>query len=220
MSKCTKCNVQINTSIKYCPLCQNKLSKISKEEDIFPKIEHDYQKHQLVLNILFLCSIFSICLSTFLNYSLNNKITWAWFVSLAIICFWLTLVTALKRRKYFLKMMFAEIFLIVIISIIWDYFTGWYMWSLNYCLPFLCAIYTITMLIMRIFIKHNIRDNIYNISINATMGLVPGILLIFNVVSVKWPAYISVVLSLLIICFLLVFNRHQLKTELARRFHI
>lgn len=218
--KCLRCNVFINSNVDVCPLCKNNIDNEEHGYDVYPIVENNTKKHSFIIKLLFLLSFIAVCISLFINFSISKKISWSLFVILAIICFWVTLVAGLRQKKYLLKMMFSEIFLIVILSIIWDYFTGFYMWSLNFVMPFLCAIYTCTMLIMRLFIKNNIKDNMINITINAAIGLVPGILLLFNVLTVVWPAYISVIVSIVIICFILVFNRRQLTDELTRRFHI
>ena len=119
-----------------------------------------------------------------------------------------------------MKMLFGEMILIILVSFLWDYMTGFKLWSINYCLPFLCSIYTFAILLMRLFRANLAKDFIFYATINAMIGLVPGFLLIFNKVSVLWPSYISVIISIVVLAFLLVFNKRQLGQELERRFHI
>ena len=219
MRKCLKCNVFIASSSSICPLCNTPVEN-GESEDVFPKVYYDYKHHSLLLNILKVCSIIAIVLCLFLNFTINRSISWAWFVIAGILSFWLTLTTALRGRKHFMKMLFAEMILIIIVSIIWDYFTGFHFWSINYCLPFLCSIYTICILLMRIFRANLAKDFIFYATINSMIGLVPGVLLIFNKVDVLWPSYVSVIISVIILVFLWVFNKRQVKNELERRFHI
>ena len=73
---------------------------------------------------------------------------------------------------------------------------------------------------MRIFRAKLAKDFIFYATINSMIGLVPGILLMFGDVSVVWPSYISVIISIVVLGFLLVFNHRQVKNELERRFHI
>ena len=219
MRKCLKCNVFIASSSRFCPLCNTPVESGS-EYDVFPIVHYDYKHHDILLNILKVCSIIATLLCLFLNYTINREISWSLFVIAGILSFWLTLVTALRGRKHFMKMLFVEMILIIIVSIIWDYFTGFHFWSINYCLPFLCSIYTICILLMRIFRANLAKDFIFYATINSMIGLVPGILLIFNEVTVLWPSYVSVIISMIILVFLLVFNKRQVKNELERRFHI
>lgn len=219
MRKCLKCNVFIASSSNVCPLCNTPVESGS-EYDVFPIVHYDYKHHDILLNILKVCSIIATLLCLFLNYTINREISWSLFVIAGILSFWLTLVTALRGRKHFMKMLFVEMILIIIVSIMWDYFTGFHFWSINYCLPFLCSIYTICILLMRIFRVNLAKDFIFYATINSMIGLVPGILLIFNEVTVLWPSYVSVIISMIILVFLLVFNKRQVKNELERRFHI
>ena len=64
------------------------------------------------------------------------------------------------------------------------------------------------------------KEFVFYAMINSIMGLVPGILIIFNKINVFWPSYISVILSIVILVFLFVFDIKQIKEELERRFHI
>ena len=219
MSKCLRCKATIESSAKICPLCNTPII-MENTYDVFPKIDYNYKNHELLYNVIKVCSIIAIVICLFINWTISKKISWSLFVILGIICFWLTLLTALKGRKHFMKMLFTEIILIIILSCIWDYSTGFKMWSINYCLPFLCSIYTMAILIMHLFRKKLAKEFIFYASINSMIGLVPGILLIFDKVTVYWPSYISVIISVIILAFLFVFNKKQVKNELERRFHI
>ena len=219
MRKCLKCNVSIASNTNVCPLCNTSVDK-GEYEDVFPRIEYNYKNHSLLFNILKVCSLLAIFICLFVNFVVSRSITWSWFVIAGIISFWITLVTVLKGRKHFMKMLFVEIIIIIIISILWDYFTGFHLWSINYCLPFLCTIYTISILLMRLFRQKIVKDFIFYATVNSMIGLVPGILLLFDKVTVLWPSYISVIISVVILVFLLVFNKRQVTNELERRFHI
>ena len=214
MRRCLKCNVDIASNADICPLCQTPIEK-AKGNNVFPELEFNYKHHSLLLNILKVCSLIAIIICLFINFTISRAITWAWFVIAGILSFWLTLVTALRGRKHFMKMLFAEMILIIVV-----YFTGFNFWSINYCLPFLCSVYMVLILLMRLFRRNLAKDFIFYATINSMIGLVPGVLLIFNKVSVTWPSYISVILSIVILVFLTVFNKRQVKNELERRFHI
>lgn len=219
MSKCRKCNVLVLSDTNKCPLCNNPISN-DGGNNVFPKIDYDYHHHHFLIKLLFFTSLCALFICFFINYTISKKISWSWFVGAGILTFWITLIAGLRGRKHFIKMLFGEMVLIIIISIIWDYFTGFNMWSINYCLPFLCSSYMISILIMRIFRKKIQKEFVFYATINSLIGLIPGVLIIFDKVSVLWPSYISVILSIVILVFLLVFNKRQLKNELERRLHI
>ena len=219
MIKCNKCNVNINTEVKSCPLCNSPLEN-HQGIDVFPMTIFDYKRPNLLLKLLFACSLIATLICLFINYSVSSKISWAYFVALAIFSFWLTLIQAIRGRKNFIKMLFLEMMTILLLSYILDKSTGFKMWSINYCLPFLCVIYMISILIMLVFKRKFKKEFVFYAMINSIIGLVPGILIIMHKINVYWPSYISVILSIIILVFLLVFDIKQIKSELERRFHI
>lgn len=219
MKKCYKCNVNINTINTKCPLC-----KSSIDDDIcdpvFPVIPNMYTKHSLVFKLLLFLSIFGCILCTIINQLVSKKVSWSLFVIAGIISFWITLTVSMKRRNNFMKLLFAEVILILISSIVWDYFTGWYFWSITYVLPLLCISYVSTLFILRIFIKNIFENYIIYIYINLLIGLVPLYFILKDKLTNEWPSIICVIFSILSILILGIFNHKQMKNELERRLHI
>lgn len=219
MKTCYKCNVKINTNVEECPLCHNILEEKNKGENIFPTIESKYQLREILEKIFKLLAISSVFISIFLNYVISKEISWSLFVVAGITSFFITLNITLKTRKNFMKLLFAEFNIILFSSILWDIFTGFYKWSLNYVLPLTCISYIVAIFIMRIFFKYYIKDYVFYIVTSCLIGLSPIILLIFNVVTVRWISYISVCISIFVIALMYVFNKKSLQKELERRLH-
>ncbi len=220
MKKCYKCNVLVNSNIPRCPLCQTNIDGDNKDESVFPVIPNMYKKHKLVFKLLLFLSVFGCVLSTIINYIMDRKIGWAWFVIAGIISFWITFIIGVKRRHNFMKLLFAEVMLLLISSIIWDYFTGWYFWSITYVLPFLCIVYIATLFFLRIFLKNVFKDYVIYIYINSLIGLAPLYFIIRNKLSMEWPSILCVVFSIISILALAIFNHKQMMNELERRLHI
>ena len=154
MKKCYKCNVSINSSALKCPLCNSKLEDDNKDESVFPIIPNVYIRHKFYLKFLLFISILGCLLCTIINYFISDKISWSCFVVAGIVSFWVTLIVGIKQRNNFIRLLFAEAILILIASVIWDYFTGWHYWSITYVLPFLCISYITTLFFLRIFSKN------------------------------------------------------------------
>ncbi len=219
MIRCSKCGVIINAGGNTCPLCGSTLNK-TLDNQVFPQVDWDFKHHNLLVKLLLFLSLTALCISCFVNLAISHHITWAWFVGAGIISFWFSLSTALKERKHFIRMLFAEMLIILLISVIFDYKTGWHKWSVSYCLPFLTSIYMLAILIMRLFLQRVHKDFTFYATINSLIGLIPGIFIITNYITTLWPSYISVILSIVILVFMLVFNKRQLANELERRLHI
>lgn len=219
MNKCPKCDVILKTDNNVCPLCHNKII-LEENNSIYPKIKSTYRNHNLLMKISLFTSICGIIFSLLINYWIYNEISWSIFVILGIISFWLTFSMGMNHKQGFMRILFAEIISIIILSIIWDLLTGFHKWSLTYCLPFLCICYTITFLIIRIFTRYTKKEYILYTYLNSLIGLFPLYFILSNKLSTLWPSYISVSTSIFALIFLFIFNHHTLETEIERRLHI
>lgn len=219
MKKCNKCNVRVNINSLNCPLCKNILIDNEINDNIFPTIANNYQKHNLLFKILGLISICGILICLFINYLINKEISWSGFVIAGIACFWLTLKLAIFKGNNFMSILFKEFNLIILITFLWDYFTDFHKWSINYVIPFMAIIYIFFIFIMQIFYRKKIKEYIVLVYLNCLVGLLSGFLLLFDIITVKWPSVIAVNISIIILVFLAIFNNKHLRRELARKFH-
>lgn len=220
MKKCYKCNVTINSSLPLCPLCRSQIDKSNVDEVVFPIIPNMYRKHNLIFKLILFLSFLGCILCMMINYFINKEIGWSLFVIAGIVSFWITLIIGMKRRNNFMKLLFAEIMLVLISSIIWDYFTGWYFWSITYVLPFLCIAYIAVLFFLRLFLKNIFKDYIIYIYINSLIGIVPLYFVFRDMLIVQWPSVLCVMFSVVSILALAIFNHKQMMNELERRLHI
>ncbi len=219
MRKCFKCNININTNVEECPLCQSPLKGKEKTDDVFPVIMSNYNNHTLLYKLLLLISVTGILTCIFINYSISKHLTWSYFVIAAIGCFWATLLTAIQRRNYFLKLLFTELNVILIASILWDFITGWHNWSITFVLPLVCISYIVSIFILRLFIRRLLKDYIIYSYVNCLIGMIPLYFVLTNKVSIMWPSIACVVLCGFLMITLMIFNKKQVTSELERRFH-
>lgn len=221
MKKCYKCNISLNTKGTRCPLCQSIIDTSIECEDIFPVIENNNNRtYKLVYKILLFISIFGCITCLILNWLISKKISWSLFVIAGIISFWFTFVIGLKKRNDTIKLLFVEMILVLISSIIWDYFTGLHFWSITYVLPFISISYISALLIIRLFIKNVFKEHIIYIYINLLIGLLPLYFILKNKLTIEWPSIVCVIFSIFVILLLAIFNHKQMKDELERRLHI
>lgn len=220
MKKCYRCNVLINTKVQKCPLCSGSIENGELGENIFPIIPNIYVKHKLFFKLLLFLSISGSLISLIINYLVSNEVSWSWFVIAGIVSFWITFITGIKKRHNFISLLFVEAIIILISSIIWDYFTGWHFWSITYVLPFLCIAYITILFFLRIFLKNIFKDHVIYIYINSLIGLIPLYFIIKERLNVNWPSIICVIFSIFSILILAIFNHRQMKNEIERRLHI
>lgn len=219
MNKCNKCNVYINTKTSKCPLCGCNINS-SKGENVFPHINYLDKKYHLMKKILLFLSLCGIFVSLYINYSITHTLSWSYFVVLGIITFWITLIISLNSRKNLIKMLFLEMIILIILSLIWDYSTGFKLWSINYLLPFIIVLYLTLIFIIKLFIKRLESEFVFYASVSSLIGLIPGLLVLLDKLHVYFPSYICSILSIVMLIYLFVFNKKIIKDELEKRFHI
>lgn len=219
MKKCFKCKININSNIEECPLCRTPLDNKKKVDDPFPLVKSKFNNITLLYKLLLLISVIGILISVLINYSVSKKLSWSGFVIAAIGCFWATFLAAIKKKNYFFKWLFTELNVILAVTFLWDYITGWHNWSLTFVLPFICILYSILVFIFRLFIRNLLKDYIFYTYINCLIGLIPLYSILTNKVKIVWPSFVSVVICSFLMISLIIFNKKQVASELERRLH-
>ena len=217
MRICKKCNLKIRTNLDICPLCQNKLIG-KKEENVFPFIPNIYIKYSIFFKILIFISfvISSICITIDL---MIDKYHFSIFVLLGFICLFIILKTAFNNKDNLFKSILWQLIILSILSIIWDYLTGFHCWSITYVIPILCIICSINLAILSIVLKGYLEEEIFYFICIALIGIIPLIFIIMGI-SNQLPSIISILLNLICFVSLIIFRFKDVKEELKRRMHI
>lgn len=219
MSKCIKCNVEVNSVTNRCPLCNSELKKWKKEDSIYPNkvnVLNNALVKKIILLIMILCSVATFAV----NYFLTPNISWSLFVVIQIVIIGLIISRIMSGRNKVLKSLFTASFIICGISIFWDMYIGFKGWSLDYVLPSLCISYSIFVLILRIVNYLAFRENSSHIYLNIMLGFVPLILLFFNYINVPVLAYLSGILAFLNLLILLIFDWSDVKDFIMKKLHL
>ena len=193
MRICKKCNLKIKTDSDICPLCQNKLIG-KKEDNIFPNIPNIYRKYFTLFKMLLLISIIIslICITIDL---MINKYHFSIFVVLGFICLFIILKTAFNNKESLFKSILSQLIILSILSILWDYFTGFHYWSITYVIPILCIICSINLAILSIVLKDYLDEEMFYFICIALIGIIPLIFIIIGIPN-KIPSFTSLNLNI------------------------
>jgi hypothetical protein len=104
--------------------------------------------------------------------------------------------------------------------LLWDFFTGFSKWSINFVIPIL---FSCSMIALAVFAKvRNLKvaDYIIFLVIISVISIFSLLLIIFHAVSIIYPAVICFTLSIISLAFLLLFEGRSLLHELQRRMHL
>ena len=104
---------------------------------------------------------------------------------------------------------------------LWDVFTGWRGWSVDYLLPLaalavICSMWAITAA-QRLEVAEYM---IYLLEAGAFGVAIPLILLAIGVVNVLYPSLICVCVSFLMLVWLFLFKRKDMVREMQKKFRV
>jgi hypothetical protein len=224
MKKCDKCNIEIETNQKYCPLCHQVLSGETDPDfiEVYPeyisltrKILPTTKKAILFLMVL------SIVILGLINIFAYDGSYWSLIPIGSILYSWLVLrVGVLSRRNVAFRIAFLTTLLIGLLILI-DYrsFPDNNGWSVNYLMPILLFSCNIAISAIIWIRRLNYRDYFFYLLIVIIFSLVPLILVAFDVIVVLWPSLVAFGVAIFILLFLIVFYPKSIKEEIKKRFH-
>lgn len=227
MKHCNKCNLDVNTFKKTCPLCGELLDSDSEQSAVvlYPKYRVKAKKKNMALRvILFLLIVASITTVIANYYTFETfSLPWSAIVVASAIYIWILLRHTIMSKhimaKRFVVLSITTTILFIIIDLVSlpDYKLSW---SIDYMLPFVMIASIITILFILFIKKIKYRSYLLHLFASIFLGLIPLLLLILKVTSVDWPSLTSGCLSIVTFIGLFIFADEQTKTEIKKRFHI
>ena len=203
---------------------QRNFMKMLKKEEIsykeekneFPGCGEIQQKEdRKVMQIFsFLCIVVAVVCGM-LNYLTLETLNWFWFAAAGCFCGWLVVFVAYAKRRNILKNETWQLLIITVLCILWDHFTGWRGWSLDFVFPFgsLSVLGSVPVIAR---VNHlESEEYLYYFMQAAMIGCVPLILLWTDLVHYKIPSVVCVGISFLVLAGLFIFQ----KKNMTREFH-
>ena len=195
-----------------------KKEKISykEEKNEFPGCGEIQQKEdrKVMQTFSFLCIVVAVVCGM-LNYLTLETLNWFWFAAAGCFCGWLVVFVAYAKRRNILKNEAWQLLIITILCILWDHFTGWRGWSLDFVFPFgSLAVLGSVPVIARVNHLES-EEYLYYFMQAAMIGCVPLILLWTGLVHYKIPSVVCVGISFLVLAGLFIFQ----KKNMTREFH-
>lgn len=167
------------------------------------------------------CCIALAVISVVVNISVTPELYWSVIVAFGIVSMWLALAIGFFKRHNLLKNAMWQLLVITIGCIIWDAFTGWYKWSVNYVFPSVVIVILVSMWIITKIQMLTAKDYmIYYLMAIAYGFVLSSIFLLFHVATVGFPSAICAGFSFLTFIALVIFKHNDFKEELHKNFHI
>lgn len=219
MKRCLKCQVEVLDDTYVCPLCRRVLEGVGGGTRVYPKVQFNAKRYQLVKRMLYFMLLLIVTLFSVINYLIYNSLMGYIIVSASAIYFAVTVnYSVLHRANLAAKILVQTISAQLLIFII-DYAVGYTGWSINYVLPCICLFANLAILLLMIINHMNWQEYImYQLSMTV-LSLSQIILIVFKVIERPILATISVTISILILLGTIIFGDKSIENELIRRFH-
>ena|SRR5690606_22624424 len=223
MKRCTKCNLEVNSIRKTCPLCLSVLESDANDyEKKYPTPKFLPKRKSLLLRILAFLSIISIFISVFINVMTyeEGETIWSVIVIFNIAYFWLLIKSTFKREGNIpIRLVIQNIAIALLLYGI-DFFTGNTGWAINYVVPFITMASLLSILSLSIGSKYRYINHFPHIITAIFIGFIPILLYLFSWVDVLWPSLAAALLSFITILGMIIIGDSDTREEIKKRFHI
>ena len=221
MLHCDRCQVDLPGTPRRCPLCQGPLSgEPDSSKNVFPPLPagRDPATRRLLSWIAFL----TVCAATVcvtMNLILPSNGWWSLFVLAGLGSLWLNFGFVAKKRRNLPKTILWQVAVVSSIALLWDIFTGFHRWSLDYVLPLLCTGAMVAMSLVARLQHLHIQDYILYLVMDCVLGLAALALILTGAVRVVIPSAICFCAAVVFLAALIFFEGTALRAEISRRLH-
>lgn len=209
-------------------ICRNFVSILKKEgiachieESDFPGYNEKPSRTALTgLRIFSFTCTAAVVICWMLNYLLSPGEWWAGYVTAGVFCTWLLIMVGFRKRKNPLKNGMWQLVIVTAGSVLWDVFTGWRGWSVDFVIPLASLVTLLSMVILSAACRMEAAEYLFYLVQAGAFGLIPFILLLAGVVTVPYPSVICAGISLLFLIGLVIFKGKEFANEVQKKFRV
>ncbi len=203
-------------------MCGNSVPLTSDEEkmeEAYPDIPLAYESHLAIRIMVFISVTVAVC--SFAVYMIfPTDVNWPLFVLFGLASMWLSLSVILRKRYNIPKIIFWQVIIVSILSLFWDWQTGWFGWSIDYVIPFIYVAAILVMYVTAKIMKLSIKDYIMYAFLDALFGIIPITFIAFDIVRVLYPSILCVTASIIFVAAIFLFQGRSIREELDKRMHV
>lgn len=191
------------------------------EENDFPGVREQEKGigKKIFETFTFACiAIAVVC--AMVDFMINKRFDWSLFVAAGCLCTWFLVSVAYVKRRNLLKNAMWQLLLVTVIAVLWDVFTGWRGWSVDYVLPLLSLAVLLAIPVAAKVQRLETAEYLFYFLQACAFGWIPMILVFAGVVKDTYPSVICTGASLLTVAWLLIFRRRDMFREIQKKFRI
>ena len=223
MKKCEKCNVNVVTNKKQCPLCFNELDgEEEKVTNLYSDAKYSdrtTKKNILLTKIFSFLTIVVLAICAFINVMTGTQVLWSVLVGVGIAYIWILIRhTVFSRRGSFEKMFFQFLGLFAVVLT-----TNWIAggeWFWDFFVPS-ASLITTTILLFLLLVNKKRSDYVLSSFVMTIILIVLSVVLVcLSITSFKLLNWINIIYSGLFLLGILFFSGHQLRRALQKNLHV
>lgn len=208
---------------------QRNFSQILKEQGVkVEKVEPEYPKpdaqREVEIKVFrffsFICLAAAVIFGA-VYFNFQPEIPWPLFTAFGIGSMWLALAIGYVKRYNLMKNAMWQLIIVSAGCVLWDVFTGWHGWSIDFVVPIVSMVILLSMFIIAKVQKHTAKEYmIYFVMAGGYGVILPLILLLTGVLKVRLISFICVVVCFLFVAALVIFKGKEFRDEMHKKFHV
>jgi hypothetical protein len=222
MLRCEHCKVSLPGTQSCCPLCQSKpVGNPDGSRDRFPLLPESRRTvSRALVTWLAFVSVCAAAICITINITVPAGGWWSMFVLAGVASLWIDFAVVLKKQKNLPKSIIWQVIVVSLMAFVWDIFTAYKGWSLEYVLPILSASAMLALTVVAKARSLDIQDYILYLVIACVFGIVSFVLILTGAVRVVIPSAVNFCAAVVFLAFLLFFEGKALWAEIQRRLHL
>ena len=183
----------------------------------FPKTGKPSEQEMKVYKIYsFLCiAIVAAMLVTDLNF--HPRIRWTLFTAGGVVTIWIASSIGFFKRYNLLKNEMWQLLLVTVLAVLWDHFTSWRGWSVDFVLPFGALAVQCSMVVIAKVNRLEREEYLFYLVQSAGAGCIPLLLLWLNLVHYTQPSVVCSGISILMLAALFIFRKKDTLREFRKK---
>ena len=192
-----------------------------EEQNDFPgcRKEQKQESRKLVQIFTFLCIAVAVVCGM-INYMTLETLNWFWFAAAGSFCAWLVVMVAYTKRRNILKNEMWQLLIITTIAVLWDIFTGWRGWSVDFVLPFGAMAVLGSVPVIAKVNRLEPEEYLFYLIQAAIAGCIPIILVWTGIIRFRYPSVICSGISFLVLAGLFTFQKKNTLMEFRKKFRM
>lgn len=221
MRHCDSCHVEVRGGQDRCPLCKNTLADSTgvPETPLFPDIDTGMDKKS-VFKILIFITVAVVAVSLAVRSIFPTRTDWPLYVIFGLVSLWVIILLILRKGYHIHKRIAWTVVVVSLLSLFWDWRTGFRGWSLDYVIPITCMAALLAMYISAKILKLSINDYITYLLLVCIFGIVLLVFLMLGLLEQRIPTIICICACTVFLAAILIFQGDEIKEELGKRMHI